>query len=142
MGLERVRIALVRGFDIARGQCARMFWTGIKEQQDRRERRQSIVMVVAAAVGAWTLATKNTPSKGPRVQALPTKDVEPMLSGRNTKRRQDLGNSPTAGRSRGRIEIGSIDTKLGSMLAAHKKRGRNRLVEAEGQVALHRPLAA
>jgi hypothetical protein len=68
--------------------------------------------------------------------------LEPMLSGKSTKRRQDLGNNLTAGRSQGRIEIGSIDTKLGSMLAAHTQRGRNRRVEAEGQVALHRPLAA
>ena len=37
---------------------------------------------------------------------------------------------------------GNIDTKLGSTQEAHTQRGRNRRVEAEGQVALHRPLAA
>ena len=31
------------------------------------------------------------------------KTLEPMLSGRNTKRRQDLGSSLTAGRSRDHI---------------------------------------
>jgi hypothetical protein len=58
MGLERVRIALVRGFDIPRGPMREDALDWVKEQEDRRERSQCIVTVsaIADAVGAW-LAT-------------------------------------------------------------------------------------
>jgi hypothetical protein len=55
MGLERVRVALVRGFDIPRGPMREDALDWIKEQEDRRERRHRIIMVatIAAAIGAW-----------------------------------------------------------------------------------------
>ena len=58
MGLERVRIALLRGFDIPRGQMREDALDWVKEQEDRRERRHRIIMVstVAAAIGAWLAA--------------------------------------------------------------------------------------
>ena len=58
MGLERVRIALVRGFDIPRGPMREDALDWVKEQEERRERRQHIVMVaaIAAAGGAWMAA--------------------------------------------------------------------------------------
>jgi hypothetical protein len=58
MGLERVRIALLRGFDIPRGPMREDALDWVKEQEDRRERRQRIVLVaaIAAAVGAWLAA--------------------------------------------------------------------------------------
>jgi hypothetical protein len=58
MGLERVRIALVRGFDIPRGPMREDALDWVKEQEDRRERRQRIVMVatIAGALGAWLAA--------------------------------------------------------------------------------------
>ena len=55
MGLERVRIALVRGFDIPRGPMREdaLYW--VKEQEERRERRQQLMFVatIGAAIGAW-----------------------------------------------------------------------------------------
>ena len=45
MGLERVCIALVRGFDIPRGPMREDALDWVKEQEDRRESRQRIVMV-------------------------------------------------------------------------------------------------
>jgi hypothetical protein len=58
MGLERVLIALVRGFDIPRGQMREDALDWVKEQEGRQERRQHIIMVaaIAAAVGAWIAA--------------------------------------------------------------------------------------
>jgi hypothetical protein len=58
MGLERVRIALVRGFDIPRGPMREDALDWVKEQEERRERRQRIMLVaaIAAAVGAWLAA--------------------------------------------------------------------------------------
>jgi hypothetical protein len=58
MGLERVRIALLRGFDIPRGQMREDALDWVKEHEDRRERRHGIIMVatIAAAVGAWLAA--------------------------------------------------------------------------------------
>jgi hypothetical protein len=58
MGLERVRIALLRGFDIPRGPMREDALDWVKEQEERRERRQHIVMVaaIAAAGGAWMAA--------------------------------------------------------------------------------------
>jgi hypothetical protein len=58
MGLERLRIALLRGFDIPRGQMREDALDWVKEQEDRRERLQHIVMVatITAAVGAWLAA--------------------------------------------------------------------------------------
>jgi hypothetical protein len=55
MGLERVRIALLRGFDIPRGHMREDALDWVREQEERRERRQHIVLVatIAAAVGAW-----------------------------------------------------------------------------------------
>jgi hypothetical protein len=78
----------------------------VKQQEDRQVRRQRIVLVaaIAAAVGAWlgvgpshkpTLATNNPPLK-----ATPN-GRGTMPNGKSTKRRQDLGNSPTAGQSQG-----------------------------------------
>jgi hypothetical protein len=43
MGLERVRIALIRGFDIPRGQMREDALDWIKEQKERHERRQRII---------------------------------------------------------------------------------------------------
>ena len=58
MGLERVRIALLRGFDIPRGPMRENALDWVKEQEDRRERRLRIIMVatIARAVGAWLAA--------------------------------------------------------------------------------------
>jgi hypothetical protein len=58
MGLERVRIALVRGFDIPRGPMREDALDWVKEQEERRERCQRILLVaaIAAAVGAWLAA--------------------------------------------------------------------------------------
>ena len=58
MGLERVRIALVRGFDIPRGPMREDALHWVREQEDRRDRRQHIVLVatIAAAAGAWLAA--------------------------------------------------------------------------------------
>jgi hypothetical protein len=58
MGLERVRIALLRGFDIPRGPMREDALNWVKEQEERRERRQGILLVAAitAAVGAWIAA--------------------------------------------------------------------------------------
>jgi hypothetical protein len=58
MGLERVRIALLRGFDIPQGQMREDALDWVKEQEDQRERRQRIIMVstIAAAIGAWLAA--------------------------------------------------------------------------------------
>jgi hypothetical protein len=58
MGLERVRIALLRGFDIPRGPMREDALDWVKEQEERRERRQGILLVAAitAAVGAWIAA--------------------------------------------------------------------------------------
>ena len=58
MGLERVRIALVRGFDIPRGPMREDALDWVKEQEDRRERSQRIVTVsaITGAIGAWLAA--------------------------------------------------------------------------------------
>jgi len=58
MGLERVRIALLRGFDIPQGPMREDALDWAKEQEDRRERRHRIIMVstIAAAIGAWLAA--------------------------------------------------------------------------------------
>jgi hypothetical protein len=58
MGLERVRIALLRGFDIPRGPMREDALDWVKEQEERRERGQRIVLVaaIAGAVGAWLAA--------------------------------------------------------------------------------------
>jgi hypothetical protein len=58
MGLERVRIALLRGFDIPRGQMREDALDWVKEQEERRERSQRIVLVatITAAAGAWVAA--------------------------------------------------------------------------------------
>ena len=58
MGLERVRIALVRGFDMPRGPMREDALDWVKEQGDRLERRGRIIMVatIAAATGAWLSA--------------------------------------------------------------------------------------
>jgi hypothetical protein len=54
MGLERVRIALLRGFDIPQGPMREdaLDWV-------QRERRQRMIVVatIAAANGAWLAAT-------------------------------------------------------------------------------------
>jgi hypothetical protein len=55
MGLERVRIALVRGFDIPRGPMREDALDWVKEQEERRE-RCLLVAAIAAAVGAWLAA--------------------------------------------------------------------------------------
>jgi hypothetical protein len=58
MGLERVRIALVRGFDIPRGPMREDALEWVKQQEDRQVRRQHIMLVatIAAAIGAWLAA--------------------------------------------------------------------------------------
>ena len=56
MGLERVRIALVRGFDIPRGPIREDALDWVKEQEERRERGQRIVLVAAIAAAPWELA--------------------------------------------------------------------------------------
>jgi hypothetical protein len=58
MGLERVRIALVRGFDVPRGPMREDALDWVKEQEERRERRQQLMFVatIGAAIGAWAAA--------------------------------------------------------------------------------------
>jgi Tfp pilus assembly protein PilN len=58
MGLERLRIALLRGFDIPQGPMREDALDWVKEQEDRRQRRHRIIMVatIAAAIGAWLVA--------------------------------------------------------------------------------------
>jgi hypothetical protein len=58
MGLERVRIALLRGFDIPRGPMREDALDWVKEQEERRERRQQLMFVatIGAAIGAWAAA--------------------------------------------------------------------------------------
>jgi hypothetical protein len=58
MGLERVRIALLRGFDIPRGKMREDALDWVREQEDRRDRHQHIMMVatIVAAIGAWLAA--------------------------------------------------------------------------------------
>ena len=58
MGLERLRIALLRGFDIPQGPMREDALDWVKEREDRRERRHRIIMVstIAAAIGAWLAA--------------------------------------------------------------------------------------
>jgi hypothetical protein len=58
MGLERVRIALVRGFDIPRGPMREDALDWVKEREERRERRQHLILAATAtaAMGAWTAA--------------------------------------------------------------------------------------
>ena len=58
MGLERVRIALLRGFDIPRGPMREDALDWVKEQEERRERRQQLMFVatIEAAIGAWAAA--------------------------------------------------------------------------------------
>jgi hypothetical protein len=81
----------------------------VKEQEERRERRQCIMLVAADSgcrgglVGGFgpshkpTLATNN-----PLLKATPN-GLGTMPNGKSTKRRQDLGSSLTAGRSRDHI---------------------------------------
>ena len=58
MGLERLRIALLRGFDIPQGPMRENALDWVKEQEERRERRQriSFVATIVAALGAWIAA--------------------------------------------------------------------------------------
>jgi hypothetical protein len=58
MGLERVRIALLRGFDIPRGPMREDALDWVAEQEDKQEGRQHIILVatILAAVGAWVAA--------------------------------------------------------------------------------------
>jgi hypothetical protein len=58
MGLERLRIALLRGFDIPGGEMRDDALDWVKEQEDRQERRQHVILVatIVAAVGAWIAA--------------------------------------------------------------------------------------
>jgi hypothetical protein len=58
MGLERVRIALLRGFDIPRGPMREDALDWVAEQEDKQEGRQRIMLIatIMAAVGAWTAA--------------------------------------------------------------------------------------
>jgi hypothetical protein len=58
MGLERVRIALLRGFDIPRGPMREDALDWVKEQEERQERRQHFILMatIVAAVGAWVAA--------------------------------------------------------------------------------------
>ena len=58
MGLERVRIALVRGFDIPRGPMREDALDRVREQEERRERLQRVILAatIAAAIGAWLAA--------------------------------------------------------------------------------------
>ena len=58
MGLERVRIALVRGFDIPRGPMREDALDWVREQEERRERLQRVLLAatIAAAIGAWLAA--------------------------------------------------------------------------------------
>jgi hypothetical protein len=108
MGLERVRIALVRGFDMPRGPMREDALDWVKEQEERRERRQGTLLVAAItpAVGAWIAvgpfsqadsSTNNSP-----LTATPN-GLGTMPNGKSIRRRQDLGSSPTAGRSQDHI---------------------------------------
>jgi hypothetical protein len=56
MGLERVRIALLRGFDIPRGPMREDALDWVKEHEERRRQRDVLVATIAAAVGAWLAA--------------------------------------------------------------------------------------
>jgi hypothetical protein len=58
MGLERVRIALLRGFDLPRGPMREDALDWVAEQEDRQESRQRIILIatIMAAVGAWIAA--------------------------------------------------------------------------------------
>ena len=58
MGLERVRIALLRGFDLPRGPMREDALDWVAEQEDKQEGRQRIMLIatIMAAVGAWTAA--------------------------------------------------------------------------------------
>jgi hypothetical protein len=58
MGLERVRIALLRSFDIPRGPMREDALDWVAEQEDKQEGRQRIMLIatIMAAVGAWTAA--------------------------------------------------------------------------------------
>jgi hypothetical protein len=58
MGLERVRIALLRGFDMPGGEMRDDALDWVKEQEDRQEHRQHVILVatIVAAVGAWIAA--------------------------------------------------------------------------------------
>jgi hypothetical protein len=44
IGLERVRIALVRGFDIPRGPSAKTLWTGLRSRKNGGKRRQRVLL--------------------------------------------------------------------------------------------------
>jgi hypothetical protein len=65
MGLERVRIALLRGFDIPRGPMREDALDWVKEQEERQERRQHFILVatIIAAVGAWIAALATLTSR-------------------------------------------------------------------------------
>jgi hypothetical protein len=56
MGLERVRIALLRGFDIPLGPMREDALDWVKEHEERRRQRDVLVATIAAAVGAWLAA--------------------------------------------------------------------------------------
>ena len=57
MGLERVRIALVRGFDIPRGPMREDALDWVREQEERRDRQRRISFAaIVAALGAWLAA--------------------------------------------------------------------------------------
>jgi hypothetical protein len=58
MGLERVRIALVRGFDIPRGPMREDALDWVKEQEERHDRRQRVLLpaAIVGAMGAWLAA--------------------------------------------------------------------------------------
>jgi hypothetical protein len=57
MGLERVRSALIRGFDIPRGPMREDALDWVNEREDQRNRCHRIIMVATvAAIGAWLAA--------------------------------------------------------------------------------------
>jgi hypothetical protein len=58
MGLERVRIALVRGFDIPRGPMREDALDWVREQEERRDRQRriSFAATIVAALGGWLAA--------------------------------------------------------------------------------------
>jgi hypothetical protein len=65
MGLERVRVALLRGFDLPRGEMRDEALEWVAEQEQRHERRQQVICVatiatllaaIVAALGAWIAA--------------------------------------------------------------------------------------
>jgi len=58
MGLERVRIALLRGFDIPRGPMREDALDWVSEQEDRQEGRQRMMLMatIMAAAGSWIAA--------------------------------------------------------------------------------------